>query len=306
MTISYLDPLTRAWNRMLVILFHPFDLVKWLVLGFSAWLAGLASGGGGGGRLPAMDLDELDDGFSGLSDAAGSLSSFFASAVLLPLVAFIVVVVVALVILLVWLSSRGKFIFLDNLVHNRAAIVEPWRRFARLGNSLFLWRLGLGVVALVVFGAVVLLMVGPAIALGGFEELSFAAMLATGLLAGVGGILFAYVALFLESFVVPIMYRYDLGATAAWRAFLPWLSSQGLWFLLYGPFVLVLFMLFAVVFLVGCVLTCCIVLLPYVGTVLLLPAIVTYRLLSVEFLAQLDAGFDLFAPPAVTDAAADS
>jgi len=45
-----------------------------------------------------------------------------------------------------------------------------------------------------------------------------------------------------------------------------------------------------------CVLTCCIVVLPYVGTVILLPIWVTYRLFSVEFLAQFDPGFDLFVP----------
>jgi len=36
--------------------------------------------------------------------------------------------------------------------------------------------------------------------------------------------------------------------------------------------------------------------LPYVGTVILLPFYVTYRLFSVEFLAQFDPGFDLFTP----------
>ncbi len=51
-------------------------------------------------------------------------------------------------------------------------------------------------------------------------------------------------------------------------------------------------------------LTCCIVALPYVGTVILLPLYVTYRLFSVEFLAQFDPGFDLFTPaeiPAETE-----
>jgi hypothetical protein len=33
-----------------------------------------------------------------------------------------------------------------------------------------------------------------------------------------------------------------------------------------------------------------------VGTVILLPVWVTYRLFSVEFLAQFDPGLDLFAP----------
>src|SRR5678815_5299498 len=40
-------------------------------------------------------------------------------------------------LLLLWVNSRGRFIFLDDVVHQRAAIVEPWRRFARRGNELF-------------------------------------------------------------------------------------------------------------------------------------------------------------------------
>ena len=36
MTIRYVQPLTRAWDRMVHILFQPFDLAKWLVIGFAA------------------------------------------------------------------------------------------------------------------------------------------------------------------------------------------------------------------------------------------------------------------------------
>lgn len=287
---------------MLRILFQPFDFVKWLVLGFSAWLANLGNGAGGSGRVPAGDLDELDGSAEALHDLGRSFESFLDHALIVPLISVVILAVVALVLLLLWLSSRGKFIFLDNLVHDRAAIVEPWKRFARLGNSLFLWRVGFGLAVIVGFGFMLLLLLGPAIGLaggrGGIEELSLAVLLLIGLLLAVGGVLVAYVALFLESFVIPIMYRYDLKATAAWRAFLPWLSSRGGWFLLYGLFVVLLFVLFSVVFLVVCVMTCCVLLIPYVGTVLLLPAIVTYRLLSVEFLAQFDPGFDLFAATA--------
>jgi len=39
-----------------------------------------------------------------------------------------------------------------------------------------------------------------------------------------------------------------------------------------------------------------VVALPYVGTVIMLPIWVTYRLFSVEFLAQFDPGFDVFTP----------
>jgi len=36
------------------------------------------------------------------------------------------------------LRSRGKFMFLDNVVHDRAEVSQPWQDFRRLGNSLFL------------------------------------------------------------------------------------------------------------------------------------------------------------------------
>jgi len=137
---------------------------------FKPLLAKLADGGSGGVRLPPTDIDVGDD-LKGLSDVGHSFHSLLESAVVLPLIVVGVVVLLALVTLLLWVSSRGKFIFLDNLVHNRAAIVEPWRRFASLGNSLFWWRVGFAVAAVLGFGVVALVVVGPAVALGGFEEL---------------------------------------------------------------------------------------------------------------------------------------
>ncbi|MCK7479509.1 MAG: hypothetical protein M0C28_20810 [Candidatus Moduliflexus flocculans] len=55
MTIQFLEPLHRAWNRMKIALFKPFDLHKWFVVGFTAFLAGddgRCTGGSGGGRVP--------------------------------------------------------------------------------------------------------------------------------------------------------------------------------------------------------------------------------------------------------------
>ena len=65
---------------------------------------------------------------------------------------------------------------------------------------------------------------------------------------------------------------------------------------LYGFFVLLLSMGFAIVSMLACLLTCCIAALPYIGTVVLLPLWVTYRYLSLEWLAQFDSGFDVFTP----------
>jgi hypothetical protein len=41
MTIAYFEPLSRAWQRMKQALFNPFNLNKWFIIGFNAFLAGL-------------------------------------------------------------------------------------------------------------------------------------------------------------------------------------------------------------------------------------------------------------------------
>ena len=195
------------------------------------------------------------------------------------------------------MSSRAKFIFLDNVVHNRAQIVEPWHRLRDLGSSLFLWRLAFAVVCGLMVLLLLILFLAPAATLSfsdALAGLSFAAMFLGVLTLVLFGIAAAFVALLLEGFVIPIMYKFDLKATEAWRYFLPWLKTRPWPFILYGLLVLVLGICFAAVFVLLCALTCCIVALPYVGTVILLPIWVTYRLFSVEFLAQFDPGFDVF------------
>jgi hypothetical protein len=301
MNIDYLEPLSRAWERMKNILWRPFDLATWLVLGFSAWLAGLADGAGGGGWKWILDEDDFPSRYN-LHSAGDGFREAGEALIWLPIIFAIVMAVAAILLLILWVSSRAKFVFLDNVVHNRAEIVDPWNRSREIGNSLFLWRVGFIVACGLV--AIVLLFVffAPAAtfsfsdALGG---LSFAAMFSGVLLLIVFGIFAAYVALFLEAFVIPIMYKFDLKATEAWRYFLPWLKARPWPFILYGLLILLLGFLFVVFFAMACALSCCIVAIPYVGTVILLPIWVTYRIFSLEFLAQFDPGFDLFAPAIV-------
>jgi hypothetical protein len=217
------------------------------------------------------------------------------------LIFILILAVAAILLVILWLSSRAKFIFLDNVVHSRAQIVEPWHRLRDLGNSLFLWRLGFLVACGLVVLVLLVLFVGPAVTLSlpdVLAGLSYAAMGFGVLLMVVFGVIGAYVGLFLEAFVIPIMYKFDLKATEAWRYFIPWFKTRPLPFLLYGLFVLLVLVGFGLVLGAMCLMTCCIVLIPYVGTVLTLWFWVTYRLFSVEFLAQFDPGFDLFTPAA--------
>jgi hypothetical protein len=283
---------------MKIILWRPFDLVKWLVLGFSCWLAGLADGGGGGGGKWIFDESDLpgagnvyrsNDSFEGLGEAL----------VWLPLVFILIMAIAAILVLVLWLSSRAKVIYLDNIVHNRAQIVEPWHRLRDLGNSLFLWRLGFIVACGLVALVLLLIFFAPA-ATFSFSDalagLSYAAMVFGVIIMICFGIVAVFIGLMLEAFVIPIMYKFDLKATEAWRYFLPWLKTRPWQFVLYALFVLALVCLFVFLFAIACVLTCCIVGLPYVGTVILLPLYVTYRIFSLEFLAQFDPEFDVFTP----------
>ena len=299
MNIGYVEPLERGWARMKVVLFQPFDLVKWLVIGFTAWLARFLDGGSGGGSR-GWDLDER--GPAELArDLGRNADSFFDNLVWAPLVLVAVLLVVAFLVAMLWISSRAKFMFLDNVVHNRAQVVEPWGRLRQQGNSLFLWRICFALVCVAVVVIIAAVTLGP-VALLAFGD----AWDGVGVLAGflfvvlaiILGLVAAYVSMFVENFVVPIMYRFNLSIIDAWRHFLPWLSSYGFAFFVYGLWAALLFTLSAVcIFLTCC--CCCAAAIPYIGTVLLLPLWVAYRLMSLEFLAQFDPNFDLFAAVAV-------
>jgi hypothetical protein len=298
MEIAYFEPLSRAWERMKHILWRPFDLTKWLVLGFSCWLAGLADSGSGGGWNWIIDESDFP-GRDTVYRGHESLEGLGEAMVWLPLVFILIMAIAAILVLVLWLSSRAKVIYLDNVVHDRAQIVEPWHRLRELGNSLFLWRLGFIVACGLVALVLLLVFFAPA-ATFSFSDalagLSYAAMIFGVIIMICFGIVAAFIGLMLEAFIIPIMYKFDIKATEAWSYFLPWLKARPWQFVLYALFVLVLICLFLCVFAIVCVLTCCIVGLPYVGTVILLPLYVTYRIFSLEFLAQFDPEFDVFTP----------
>ena len=75
--------------------------------------------------------------------------------------------------------------------------------------------------------------------------------------------------------------------------------------MIYGLLVLVASVLLQMLVAMLCLFTCCIVLLPYVGTVILLPVWVLYRAYGIEFLAQFHPDFDLFMSSTVMPAPLD-
>ena len=316
MTIRYIEPLSRAVDRSIQICFRPFDLGKWFVLGFACWLARLTQGGGGGGGGTSWDIpfgDRHAEGAGAVPEWFESIEpeALFGGVALFFLIGCVAIFLLIILPLLLWISSRGEFIFLDDVVHDRAQIKAPWHEYRAQGNSLFLWRLGF--IAVVLLGLA--LAASPLVLyLVRFGEempsIPIVLLLVCPILLCIVGVV--YVSLFLRSFVVPIMYREGLKTNAAWGRFAPVLKANIGRFLLYGIWLLVLMigLGFAIVILV--LVTCCIagilLIIPYIGTVLLLPVWVALRALSLEFLAQFGDEFKIFPEPqpALATAGADA
>lgn len=312
MNISLTEPVNLAIERMKRMLFRPFDFAKWVYLGFTAWLAGLTEGGGGNFRLPS-DLGDLNKtgvkkiGEEPFRDIFAELEKLDLILVL-GVVAGVVFLILAFSLLLTWLSSRGSFMFLDNAVRDRAEVKQPWREYRIQGNSLFVWRYVFGLVSFFVFLflilAVVLGFLQQAEMVPGFVSravklplISWAALVTLISLTGLLFLALLYIYLFLDDFVVPIMAGFGLQTNAAWGKFLELFRAHTGSFLLYGIFKAVLNIAVALMLIFVIILTCCIagclMVIPVVGSIFLLPVSLSFRLYSVFYLAQFGSDFDL-------------
>jgi hypothetical protein len=319
MNVSYVEPLRLSLARMTRMLFRPARAGFWFTLGFAAFLSEYLSWGLGRGRLGGhVRGDRTPDVIP--ADVLGKIVDFLRNPIVTAVVIWIAICALAAYVLITWVSSRGRFIFLENVARERAAIVEPWRRFKRIGNSLFVWRLVFNIVVLMIVGAIAapfLAAIAALIHAHSFRLTDLFVLLPLPLMLLPVGIVAGYVHLCRMSFIEPIMYRDDVGVLVAWRRFLALFVSRPLPFLVYGLYSLVLLALaFAVVFAFGIgTLTIGFFLLatPYIGSVVLLPLEVTARALGPEFLAQfgleyaaLGAPVAPMAPPAATPTTASS
>lgn len=307
MNISYSHPLELGWRRMKRTLFQPFDLGRWMVLGFTAWLAQLgdSSNGGSGGQDGINFTKNIrgEDFQDSTEQAWHWLADFATNSLGMLLVSLIVVGVLVFAVLALWISSRGRFMFLDNLIHNRTEVSQPWHEFQKQADSLFMWQIGYFFVAVVILGVIsggfVALLV-PALAF------DLPAIMGLPLAIGLGTALFmvvvtlSYIDYFLNFFIVPIMHKHRVNTTAAWKIFLPVLKAHPGPFAGFGLLFLGISIVMGIAFMIGGALTCCVGLLlmalPYIGAVVTLPISVLARFMSLEFLAQFGDDFTLLDP----------
>lgn len=292
MNVSYVEPLRLAWSRMTRMLFRAIRAGFWFKLGFAAFLSEYLSWGIGRGRLGGHVRPDSTPGVIP-ADVFGGIIDFLSNPFVTALVIWIAICGLAAYVLITWISSRGRFIFLDNVAHERAAIIEPWRRYGRIGNSLFVWRLVFNTIVLMIVGVIVapfLAAIAALIHADSFRPTDLFVLLPLPFMLLPVGIVAGYVHLCRISFIEPIMYRDDSGVLVAWKRFLALFARRPLPFLVYGLYSLgLLIVAFAMVFAFGIgTLTIGFFLLatPYIGSVVLLPLEVTARALGPEFLAQ--------------------
>lgn len=220
---------------------------------------------------------------------------------LAPLVAAALVVGLALLTLLIWLQSRGKFLFIAALANNRAAVVEPWKHYRALGNSLFRFRL---LVLLVTAGLTVL-----AVGLAGL--IAWSDLMAGVLTAqGIGAIVLTAVTLpalmlvylligvVTEDFLAPAMYARQAPVRQAWTLLRREVFAGNIaMILLFYLMRILIGIVVAMLAFVGTCLTCCLAAIPYLGTVILLPLFVFQRCYSLYFIQQFGGPWRIFAAP---------
>jgi hypothetical protein len=292
---SPIDAAQQAFEHTRRMLF-PFRFERWLALGFMAFLDQCGRGGGG------VNIPNPGGGWNGGGGSGGRADITRAAewlgdhvGVVVLVTAVVLTLVIGLTALVLWIGSRGVFMYADNVATGRSDVARPWREHRERANSLFAWRFLISLASIV---AVLLLLL-----MAGLLMLAFARGRlpgATALMLGLLGLLpmllvlavsVSLISVALRDFVAPLQMHLGISCGAAARVCWDLVRSQP------GAFVLYVVLKIAWVFLVvialmiaGC-LTCCCGFLPVVAQTLLQPAFYFERAWSLFLLRQL--GYDL-------------
>jgi hypothetical protein len=290
-----LDAFTPAIEHTRKMLFEPFDIAKWFVLGFVIFLAQLISadsGGWGGSRLQEkLNRHRYGEGSAHeLQQAAQWAVDHLGLILLIGIGLFVLFNLIGLVIQ--YLGARGHFMFLECVIENKAEVAVPWRNASRPAWSLFLWRLA---IFILFFWCFVLLFALPVwgvirtTAAGGF---SFPGSLVS-LVPFVAifiplAICTSLVDLLIRDFVTPVMllHRIDL-LGAVEKSIALWRGQLGN-LLLYLLFRLIIGIFAGVVGMAVACFTCCIGILPVIYQTITAPIHVFVRSWTLAILEQMD------------------
>ena len=292
--ISVTQPVGQAIERVKRLLFQPFDPARWFVIGFCAWLAYLGQTGFHGGYNYQTGRSKSGTS-SGLGQALEQAWHYVLQNLwwIVPVAVAIAVLAVAIWLLVLWLSSRGHFMFLHCVALNMVEVQVPWQKFVREGNSLFVFRLVLGLSAFVVMVPLAAGITYLIWRMADHRALTLPGVMGVaglGIIAMICVLGFAVVVKLTTDFVVPIQFLRGVKCVEAWRMLLSLLSANIGSLIVYLLFQIVLaiaiFTLILMVVVATCCVAGCLLAIPYLGTVLLLPVLIFSRAYSLYYLAQ--------------------
>ncbi len=298
--VSVVTPLEQAWARMVRLLFSPWELGKWLALGFIMFLVYLNSTVAKATELASHLLPM--DGLFPMPTFREPFADFLLRTREHYTALAIAAVCVGLVVyaVMTFFGSRARFMLLDAMVHNRADIAEPWRAYAGPANRLWIFLVvittGFWLVNCIAV-AVGVMVVWPDIQAGFMGDRTYWTLIVATCTLPMLWLLYFKGLVITWDFIVPMMMAQKLGP---WRAWWVWLRD----FLRYHMWAIVLFYLLRMVIssVVGtlaffaCCLTCSVAAWPYVESVALLPILVFDRLYAAYFVGQFGPGWVLFQP----------
>lgn len=330
--IVCMDVARVAWKKMKETLFNPFCFAKWLSLGICVWLASLLEGGFSFGnfnfRSPGHNgksnntkefvaaLDRIFNGDSGtFIDRIATETKIPANYFFWIIITVVAIIIITLIVsvVLFWLKSRFKFILIDNLIHNRTEIAQPWHEFKTMGNAIFGWYI-IFTAASMILSLLCLFITGIGFlpwfkaCLAARKFLSPETIQLTLMISGVsimfaGSIAMTLIGFVFNQLVIPVIYWTHGGVIAAWRQTLALLKESLGGFVRFTCFYILFSLLAGIAVLIACLLTCCIgfllLLIPVIGVTMILPIPVFFRFYALEFVAALGGQFHL-PPPATT------
>ena len=319
--IGISNPLEKAFDRVIEYCFQPFDFTKWMVMGFVAWIISMGEEGFGNGiNLFTNDYSKITSKliFGQTKKAANEIKNFihdtFTTEVIVTTVLISIVVILIFItiwLLVAWLKAKFQFIFLDNIICNRAEIKRPWTEFDPQGTSLFKWNIIFGVISTIILTFLVLLAIGITLKMcwSSLEAEQLLPEGKNGLIIGgvflfitiITSIALGIVSFIVNKLVVPIMYRDRLTITAAWRKCRPAFSKNrgniALFIIIYWIVLLAVGSVAGIALIIVMFLTCfffCLGFIPFVGgyltATIMIPVTIFYRMFSYEYMMQFKLG----------------
>lgn len=294
--VSPAEAAREAFERTRRQLF-PMRIEKWLALGLLAFLdqcgrtflnGGGASRGDGGHADGVPRVEDLAAFLQRASDWLAAHAVAVALSAVLGLFALAV-----LVAALLWLNSRGVFMYLDAVASGRADVGRPWREHARAAASYFGWSLAISLAGVfaVLFAAGLVVTAAMAFVAGRLQgtggwlaAVAMAPVLALLLLALP---LLAVARMALRDFVAPLQLTTGLACGGAARVLEGLVLQHPGAFVLYLLLKLVLVVATGLVVVVGGCLTCCLGFLPVVMQTVFQPLFFLERAFSLELLRQM-------------------